>query len=367
MKKTVLISLAAVAMLSSCSNDDVVDVKAPNAIGFSTFVNKSTRGEINSENITNFAVYGTQTQGETTQNIFTNELVSGSGTGDSGSWSYTNTQYWVDGADYKFYAIGPVYGNTEGGKADTEGSKIGNWEFSLTDKTVTFNNEGAKADVDLIYSYRNVDKATSPFSVVGFTFNHLLSRVKFRLTNTTGSANTTIVIKDITIKDAYKSGTIDVSKIGETVSISDKDYQDITWGSYGDKELYVGFGDITIANAKTDDSKYAYIIPNASSETYYTVTMEIQVQATNSDGTVVNYPADTEKYYTKEIKLPPTAMHKGYSYVYTASLSAKSDIPTDPDDPSKVLEPIVFSVSSIADWDNNNPPTTITVQKSTTE
>jgi hypothetical protein len=60
-------------------------------------------------------------------------------------------------------------------------------------------------------------------------------------------------------------------------------------------------------------------------------------------------------------------MHKGYSYVYTANLSAKSDIPTDPDDPSKVLEPIVFSVSSIADWDNNNTPTTITVQKSTQE
>lgn len=43
MKKLLFIGLAATAMLAGCSNDETVEMAQPAAIGFESFVDKSTR------------------------------------------------------------------------------------------------------------------------------------------------------------------------------------------------------------------------------------------------------------------------------------------------------------------------------------
>lgn len=58
MKKTLFIGVAAIAMLASCSNDEVVDQPKGNAIAFSAFVDNATRVDaLTKDNLWEFDVY----------------------------------------------------------------------------------------------------------------------------------------------------------------------------------------------------------------------------------------------------------------------------------------------------------------------
>ena len=203
MKKALFAILATVAMVA-CSNDEVVRQAAPEAISFDTFVEKATRSVVDpsqtlaklQETDKGFGVYGfvtgdTENADTTTAPIFTNEHV----TYSNSEWTYSSTQYWIDGATYNFSALAPYAGyNSQNVTATTSGV------------TLKFNN--TDGNIDLLYA--QVNNADHD-SAVSFNFRHILSKVKFTFENAYDATNTKIQINDIKIANAIHQATVALS------------------------------------------------------------------------------------------------------------------------------------------------------------
>lgn len=324
-----MIGLAATAMLTSCSNDENVDMPAQkNAIAFSTFVNKSTRAtDIDNTNISNFSVYGFIENASGV--IFNNEAVTGSGVGAGGNWTYDNTQYWTPSKNYYFTAIAPT----------TEAA----WTFApLTGNatgqggTISLTNAGTQ---DLLYAYKT---ASTPATItaapakVAFEFNHLLSRVKFNFTNAMGNDNTKLKITSVKITDANTKASIDVVDFNMTSS---------TWTLANDNTTTAfDFGAIAeaIANNGNKDTDHMYLIPQNQK---YTMEFVVEVYAGNVLVATYNHTGD------KAVDVPAVDMKLGRSYVFKAELNGKNI------NPEEELYPIEFNVVTVnewVDWDPNN-------------
>ena len=92
MKKFFIMGMAAMGLaLTACNNDETVEVAKGNAIGFNSFVNKSTRGaadDVTLKNLENIEVYGWRGDNQ----IFNAQQV------NAKTGAYSPIQYWE--ADY---------------------------------------------------------------------------------------------------------------------------------------------------------------------------------------------------------------------------------------------------------------------------
>ena len=228
MKKALFAILATVAMVA-CSNDEVVRQAAPEAISFeNVFVDNATRS-VNDPSLDattlqgcGFGVYGF-VKADDTAPIFTNEEVTYDQTN---GWSYANTQYWIPGATYDFFAVAPFRAYSDvvatAGTAGTPGGL-----------TLSFAN--VNGTTDLLYA-QNKDMSSTGTTPVGFTFRHTLSKVKFSFENNNQSANTTIKVYDVKINNPYKTGTV---TLGDTTTWSNQALADgfaLDFGAATDKE-----------------------------------------------------------------------------------------------------------------------------------
>jgi hypothetical protein len=358
MKKIVLFGIAVAAMLTACSNDDVVDVKAPakaTPIGFNTFVENATRtvtGELTASNIDEFAVWGFTTADGTATQIFNAEAVT---KGTSG-WSYENTQYWVDGNTYAFAAISPV---------PTSSNNI---SYALPTGatnptgTITFTQD-ADAQRDLVYAYDN----TTTSGTVGFTFDHLLSRVAVKVTNSTdNSVNTALRITNVKITGAANKATLATAKTdGKFANWSISDYKASAINVGVSTNAYPLSTETNAATVATDtygvtkgnstQSDWSFIVPieDSSSTQTYTITFDVEVyQAVSGSTTYIRYPKDSSKKYAFSIitSAAQAQMAKGNSYIYTIELSVADNLNTT-EDP---IKPIVFDVTEINGWTSND-------------
>lgn len=162
MKKIFLIGLAATAMLASCSNDETVEMaQNTKAIGFSSFIDKSTRAtDTDLTNLATIEVYGWRGDAQ----IFDKQEVTVEA---SGAGTYSPIQYWEPNYTYAFEAIAPK-----------SGEKGITFAAAKNGGTITF---ASNSETDLLYSKAD-DKTTDQEITtdprkVGFTFKHLLSRV----------------------------------------------------------------------------------------------------------------------------------------------------------------------------------------------
>lgn len=309
-------------MLASCNNDEHVDMPASkNAISFKSFVNKSTRAtDLTNENITDFSVFGFMENASGA--IFNNETVTGSGTGAAADWTYANTQYWTPEKHYYFSAIAPATG--------------GKWEFDpLTGDatgqggTISFTNDGHQ---DLLYAYKDVQApqtitATDP-APVPLTFNHLLSRVKFKFTNMMGNNNAKLKITSVRITDANTKATINVDPAQMTWALAgDNATAEFNFGAIGNEITYTLSG----------ETNHMYLIPQ--NQTY---TLEFAVELWQGDVLAYTY------YHTddKAVTIPAINMEPGHSYVFCAELNGQTI------NPDEALYPIVFTVDEVKDWED---------------
>lgn len=316
--------IAAAAMLVSCSNDETVEIPQSKAIKFENFVNTSTRGiadDITKDNITNFSVYGFMTN--VSGQIFTNEAVIGGGS----DWNYTNTQYWASDKDYWFSAIAPTTG--------------AQWTYDVNNTTeggiITFENKDGKQD--LLYAYSGKIHCNDPSlqDKVGFTFNHLLSRVKFNFTNNMGNNNTKLVVKDVTITDANGKATCDVSKSEKVWTLTeDNTTGNLVFDAVPDEET-------KIENNKSIATDHKYMIPQNQA---YKLTFTVEMY----QGEVL---ANT--YTHTDIVVPQTNMVAGNSYVFNATLNSENI------DPEGKLYPIEFTVTDIPEWNDEWEAGAVTV------
>lgn len=342
MKKVFFLGIAAATMLASCSKNETVDVPQGKAIGFSnTFVDNATRSVVDPSftvgTLGNFAVYGFTQNGQ----IFDGETVSSVDGGTS--WTYSPTQYWVEGNQYAFAAIAPASVSVSG--ARLTGASVADYKVGMT---VSFTNDGK---TDLLYAAADPVNADDDFMAspqpVGLTFKHQLSKVKFSFKNSVGEVYN-IKVTDVKITDANSTGTLTVSADAENA-----------WSGVTGNDLVLSFGAAGTTDASTAEAiafgteietyNEQLMIPTASTESY-NVTFTVELLSGTVPMGTYNHTATIEGV---ELKL-------GYCYDFAAELNAEN-IVVDPDDPDAQLEPITFTVNEISGWIDTDEDQTIDI------
>ena len=203
MKKLFTILACAAAMVA-CENDEIVRQDLGDRIEFGSFVENSTRAAAATDPsysttgqgvaLTAFKVYGTVGG----VNIFNGATVT-KGEADYGAaWTCTdqngNTvkQYWIAGAEYVFDAVVDATSVTPG--AVGLPTALG---YVIADQK------------DMLYKRVTTTGLAKDNPVVEFQFTHLLSKVKFSVTNTTAATATNyrINVKAVKLLNVYPSGS----------------------------------------------------------------------------------------------------------------------------------------------------------------
>lgn len=342
MKKVFFLGIAAATMLASCSKNETVDVPQGKAIGFSnTFVDNATRSVVDPSftvgTLGNFAVYGFTQNGQIFDGVPVSSVDGGT------SWTYSPTQYWVEGNQYAFAAIAPA--SVSVSDATLTGTSVDDYKVGMT---VSFTNDG---QTDLLYAAANNVDANDSFMAspdpVSLTFKHQLSKVKFSFKNNVSGAYN-IKVTDVKITDAKRSGTLKVSTAADNA-----------WSNVTGNDLDLSFGAAGTTDANTADPiafgtavetyNEQLMIPTASTESYnVTFTVEL-LNGTVSMGTYKH----TATIKGVELKL-------GYCYDFAAELNA-NNIVVDPDDPDAQLKPIEFTVNEISTWIDTDKDQTIDI------
>lgn len=274
--KKIFVSILAVAVLASCSNEETIDQVAPEAIGFdNVFVDNATRTTDSSYSSTNlpdsFLVYGTtqgDEQGAPVVPIFDGVTVSKNG---SGVYQYESayTQYWIAGNFYNFAAL-----------VNADAQKVTKAD-SMPSSVVYTADYTSGNTADLLYATASAPGLATNNPTVGFTFNHLLSNVKFTVTNTmTTNVVGNIyeyVVTDIAINNAYTTGTC---------ALAAK-----TWSDQTNATKVVAFGNVeavgVVGQTESASSDYArLLIPatydqNSKLNVTFTLTTLLNGQSVN--------------------------------------------------------------------------------------
>ncbi|MBQ7998977.1 MAG: fimbrillin family protein [Bacteroidales bacterium] len=318
MKKLLFAALAFAAV--ACSKSEVVEQPSPLAIGFdSPFIENSTKATdlTTGENGTlqDFGVYGyVEAFGGI---IFNNENVSKTGP----AWTYANTQYWVAEKPYYFTAIAPA---SQGGKYTPTEVNAG---------TINFDN--TSADIDLLYAYTPVAAITGPITAqpdpVKFSFNHILSRVKFSFKNEMVAENAKITISNVAITDAYKTGT---------ATITDGALASWTPADPTNTVSFAGIDNAIEINTE-GETDHMYFIPANKT---YTLTFTVAL----TQGTV----AIATKTHT--VTIPAVDMQAGFSYDFKAVLNEANVVDQ--------LFPITFTAEATPWADFSEVTPTVPVQ-----
>lgn len=316
--KKIFIAVLAVAALASCSKEQVVVEQPKAAIGFDTFVENSTRANDLVKGAFDFGVFGLVEKGTQSSLIFNNQTVAADGT-------YSPAQYWIASAQYYFTAIAP--------------KTNANWTYATTNAhsgTITFDNSAAAANQDLLFAYNKPAQTPSAITAqpakVGFTFNHMLSRVRFTFANGFGAgSNIKLQVTDVTITDAYATGDLVVAN-GTPAD---------EWSNFGGKLVknFGQVGDDTLATL-TDAGNTM----SASTEHFYLIPAN---KAYNVTFTVKLFQAGVElDTYARTATIPASNMKRGMSYDIKTTLNAQNTS----DDGQ--LYPIEFTVNAVTDWAN---------------
>lgn len=327
--------MAVTVSMASCSLEEVVEQPTPQAIGFSSFVGKSTKaateiaapGQTNG--LTTFYVYGAYISGAGTDydiNVFNGNTVTVTNI-NTPSTPDGETKYWVANKQYKFVA----YSNGN--------STHNNVSFNGDDKghiTITDYEAGTS---DLILAEKDVTtrdiSGTTP-GAVQLEFKHLLSQVAFEFKN--GFTNGyQVKITGLQFSVPNKA----------TYSYEGTAYSWDTPDTEATKEYKVN-ENAPFANAEGAKlSEYNFVIPQGNS----LINASFTVTVYDTDGSTVV----ATKSYSENVSLAtgtttnPTegsnVWTSGYKYKYTATINA--DILDD------VLFPIQFTVTSVDTWKNS--------------
>lgn len=315
--KKIFVAVLAMAGVVACNTVETLNVPQNPEIRFANaFVENATRADVAEDPSTTttslaaFDVWGFMD--EATGVVFEGEDV----TGTKGNFSYTNTQYWVPGHTYYFAAVAPMNStNVEVDTATADLTGIGTIAFKNVDGTE-----------DLLYSAVAVDApALGEAKTVMFTFNHLLSKVKFTFTNGFANDNATIKVTNIHIVDAPAAGSINLAQA---------DWWSTNQWVLGTETVDLAFGDAgeIIRGAKQQSAYERLTIPADAKD--YNVTFDVEFYM----GGVLAYQGSKTAKVNAELKI-------GQAYNFTATLD-QTNITED----GTELQPIVFDVETVKDW-----------------
>lgn len=330
MKKSIFLLGVAVAAMTSCSNDKLLDQAEPiqRAIGFEAFTNNATKAvtETTDAGLSKFYVFGYNP----TETVFDNVVVTKSGTGSASTstWSYDDefTKYWTK-QNYSFAAY--ANGNSENGIA-TSGDAT---TVLFEENELTIANYVVDDNKDLVADIETVDNRGLDNATVTFDFKHLLSMIQFQIYNT--SADYRMRIVSATVESAEQQAAASpglnitgVINKGTCVLVENGN---VTWTPENTtRENFVPFA--CVDDASTDKPDYLFgknsdqdiYEKSRTTENYLVmpqdpadVEFEIRAQFLDDNDNVV-----AEKVLTGNLKGKSnlTSWQAGYSYVYTIQL-----------------------------------------------
>lgn len=283
MKKNLFMLGAAIVALSSCTQDEVLNVNENRVISFESYVNKSTRAvtETTTAGLQKFFVYGYY--GTTT--VFDGIPV----TKVDANWKYNGGTHtpWT-GANYYFGA----YASTNNAAAPLANVTFETGKLSIAGYEV-------KDAEDLVVAYKNVDNTGLTNPTVDLDFKHALSQVYFELTNAS-TENLTMTISNI---------SVGVKKVG------DCEYNGtaITWKNHNTDQVLAFDGAAGIAKASKHATGKHLAIPGQATASIYA---SFTVTFYNSSSQLI----DTKTYNNVALTVADD-WKPGYVYKYTASVS----------------------------------------------
>ena len=335
MKKLFVCALAA-SMFTACSQDETISQQSPMQISFDgAFVENATRAAVDpsitnedgKNPIANFDVWGfmDDINGE----VFTREKVTKNGS----DWTYDNTQYWYPKHTYFFAAVAPAQ-SLENIKVDVTGAN----EYGLG--TINFTN--ADGGEDLLYAasgpYTTGETITTQPESVKFTFNHMLSKVKFTFKNGFTNTNSTIKISDVTMT-APASGSINVAQENWWSTnqwVLTEGQENALTLKFGNAK---GAKDLTLTATASDECELERLTIPADKTQKYVVKFYVELY----QGDVLAIDGE------RTAEITGVALEIGKAYNFTAELNASNltdDVTENP------LFPITFEVEEVKDWVN---------------
>lgn len=325
MKKSCFALMTAALAMTSCTNSEVIDesgYNASSAIGFNTLVSKNSRA-IDNTNFSKFFVFGTYKQ-PTASSLITvfdgTEVIKNEG----GAWEYSDTRFWVPGADYTFAAYG-IDGNTlpQGCRANL-GSNDGILNIN------SFLSDGDNQN-DLVYAKTTTIKGLeSGNQVVSFDFGHILSRLNF-VFKSGFPAGFDIKVSNIRLHNVRNLGNFNGKElIWENVDRSATN-PDIN-------PVFTGETTVKAANGTDEEvaitSGWVYVLPFTYTAKNVDIIFDIDVTH--------NGEAVLGKSGLKGTWAPKWEKNHGYTYTITINGDAAG------------LEPIEFA-GSVTDWETGTP------------
>lgn len=312
MKKSFLLLAVAVAAITSCTNDEVLDLNKSANIAFDSFVNKNTRAvtQTTTAGISKFYVYGSFAG---TTSVFENKEVNKV----SDAWVYTNPVAWTAN-EYKFAA----YATTNSSTQLTSGIA-----YDMASGSLTFTDYVADNGHDLVAAVASVNNTSLANNTVNLTFKHLLSKVQFKFTSGADVDGQTMEISDITFS-VQPEGTCEFNGAA-------------TWtpGS-ATPEVKTIPGKTGIAKAAVWTSEDQIVIPNQGLSTVKAAFTATFKDASNN---VVNERvfANVPLALAGDAKWQP-----GYNYIYTATISSTTSY-------------IKFDVTTVEGWVDSETAVTL--------
>ena len=208
--KKFFLGVFAIAGLVACVQTEEVDIPnlADNQIAFGGYVGNSVRTAVDPSTtvggLNHFTVwaYVGDSQGE----VFNSTLVSKDG---NNAWTYDDARYWMDGHDYRFFAITPYGKGVSHVEVVNNPMKAEHDPFNNGLGQINFTNENGTEDV--LYASSNESTKISVPEKVTFNFNHLLSKIKFTFTNGFPSPYNTLEVTNICMQVPSK-GSVDLTQ-----------------------------------------------------------------------------------------------------------------------------------------------------------
>lgn len=374
-------ALSAMALVTSCSNDEVTEISDSNAIKFDVTAGNITRAEnvfCNRNKPGNFRVWAQYAPigGTATTYINGDKIV---GNAERTTWTNESGQrYWPENGNLNFFA---EVGADDKFKWDNGSPKIENFTVSTE----------VSEQKDLLYATKIAQEKTSEGTVT-LNFRHALSQIVFQAKNT--NPNLYVEIEGVSICKVGNTGTYTYNTTTSTDNNTpghndDATYSDTGRGSWdntvaGTETYTVDFTAVKIpggkkVKSKTDatqevDSVYSLTSAKDAGKEFsskallllpQTTTAWIPTEGTsaaNSTGTyflvkckICNYVKEGEtenKVYlwgseneAKEAAIPVKLDWKeDYKYIYTFKFG-EGNGGVDPDDPKPVLLPITFDIT----------------------
>lgn len=309
--KKIFVCALALAAFAACQKNEVIEVPQGTAIAFNTFVDKSTKvteaEDITKANLTAFGVYGWRTADNTTEQIFNAQSVKA----DNGVCTYSPLQYWAVGYDYQFEAVAP-----EAGNALTVAPAVGG-------STLTFTSD---SETDLVWARPTpIAYQTAEAKTVELTFQHLLSRVMFRVHNQfPAGAAAELTVTNLVIKNAVSQATI-------TPAAADR-----AWAPVANQVADIEYEEEALVNIEAG--------ANASTEHQYLIPAEL----TSVEFDVTLTQGDVSNTYHHKIELSGEGVDPNAFIEIGRSLRINIVINPENVDPENALYPIEFSADVLA-------------------